>query len=279
MSNTLPDINLNMKKTSVIWLLVLIFTFFLTPIFTKAQKQSKADRLDSLKLKFRKDSARIYRFQKFRFRLALDQRNSWIKNTKANKVVPVSINGLQIGGILYERHTVGFGLYNIASFSTKAVKLTDNTNSIRFAELYMRYYTLFYEYAIICKKYFEIDIPIEIGLGRYTYNLKDETKNERLWNEDGPITIYGIGTQLIIKPVKWIGLVGMGGYRYTTFTPDHIESKNPNAVKETQLDFRNFYYSYGVWIDLRQIMRDVHFYGFKRPKYRKKLKAILASEG
>lgn len=268
-----------MKWKSVICLFLMLFCTFYINYNSKAQVLSKTERLDSLKLKFQKDSARIYRFQKFRFRIALDQRNSWIKNTKANKVVPVSINGFQIGSILYERHTVGFGLYNIAAFSTKAVRVTDNVNTIRFAELYMRYYTIYYEYALLSKKYFEIDVPLEIGLGKYDYNLKDETRNELLWHEDGPIKIYGIGAQLIIKPVKWIGLVGMGGYRYTTFSPDHINSKNPNATKETQLDFRNFYYSYGVWIDLRQILRDVRFYGFKRPKYRKNVKAILASNG
>lgn len=244
-----------------------------------SQRLTKTGQLDSLKLKFQKDSSRLYRFQKVRFRFALDQRNSWIRNTKANKVIPVSINGFQAGTILFERHTVGFGLYNIASQSTKAVKVTDNVNTIRYAELFMRYYTLFYEYAVVTKRYFEIDLPVEIGLGKYIYNLKDETRNTLLWHEDGPITILGIGTQLIIKPVKWIGLVGMGGYRYTVFNPAHIETKNPNAIKETQLDFRNFYYSYGVWVDLRQILRDVRFYGFKRPKYRKNVKAILASEG
>ena len=268
-----------MKKKLSSHFFVIILTVFLLPYCASAQKLSKSERIDSLKQKFQKDSARIYRFQKFRLRVALDQRNSWIRNTKANKLIPVSINGFQIGGILFEKHSVGFGLYNIALFSTKAVKVTDKANTIRFADLHMRYYTLFYEYAAYSSRYFEIDIPLEFGIGKYIYNLKDDTQYNLVWHEDGPIQIYGIGAQIIFKPLKWIGLVSMGGYRYTVFKPEHIFAKNPETKKETQLDLRNFYYSYGVWIDLRQIIRDTRFYGFKRPKYRKNLKAILASEG
>lgn len=105
-----------------------------------------------------------------------------------------------------------------------------------------------------------------MGLGRYVYNLKDETQTKLLWHEQGPIKLSSAGLQVIFKPLKWIGLVGMGGYRFVRFN------------EKTNLNFNNFYYSYGVWVDIRQIHRDLRFYGFKRPKYRKKVKAILASE-
>lgn len=222
--------------------------------------------IDSLTQKFRKDSARIYRFQKFRFRIALDQRKSWIKNQRSTHVVPVAINGFQIGVILFEHHTVGFGNYNIDAQSKKPVKISDQLNVVRYEELFMHYNTLFYEYRLIGKRYFEIDIPVEIGLGRYVYNLKDESRSKLLWHENGLMKIGGAGLQLIVKPLKWIGFVGMGGYRFAGFN------------KKTNLDFSNFYYSYGVWVDIRQIHRDIRFYWIKRPKYRKKVKAILASK-
>ncbi len=271
------SIALYMKKKLSAHYFALILTVFLLPFCAHAQKLSKTERIDSLKQKFQKDSARIYRFQKFRLRVALDQRGSWISNTKLNKTVPVSVNGLQIGVILFERHTIGIGFYEITRTAKKPKTVNDVNSPPKSGALDLRYNTLFYEFALFKKKYYEVDIPIEFGLGRYVYDVHQAGLNT--WHEQGPVIIYGLSAQLIIKPVRWIGLVGMGGYRYTTFSPNEIRSTNPNAEKETQLDFRNFYYSYGVWIDLRQIIRDTRFYGFKRPKYRKNLRAILASEG
>lgn len=231
-----------------------------------SQNTRTQQRLDSLKLRFQKDSSLIYRFQKFRFRVALDRRNSWIKNQRATKQIPVSINGFQLGAVLFEKHSVGFGLYNIAAESKRPAKINDQLNTVRYEELFMNYFTGYYEYVLLNKRFFEIDIPVELGLGRYVYNLKDETQTKLLWQEQGPIKLSSAGLQLILKPVKWIGLVGMGGYRFVRFN------------EKTNLNFNNFYYSYGVWVDIRQIHRDLRFYGFKRPKYRKKVKAILASE-
>lgn len=241
--------------------LLLFISFVLTSQNIRTQQS-----LDSLKLKFQKDSSRIYRFQKFRFRVAMDRRHSWIKNQRATKQIPVFINGFQLGAVLFEKHSVGFGLYNIAAESKRPAKISDQLNTVRYEELFMNYFTGYYEYVVLSKRFFEIDLPVEIGLGRYIYNLKDETQSKLLWHEQGPIKISSVGLQLILKPVKWIGIVGMGGYRLVRFN------------EKTNLNFNNFYYSFGIWVDIRQIHRDIRYYGFKRPKYRKKVKAILASE-
>lgn len=244
-----------------------LFVLFLTLCYAlTAQSISSRQKLDSLKLKLEKDSSRIYGFQKFRFRVALDRRNSWIKNQRATRQIPVSINGFQLGAVLFEKHSLGFGLYKIAAESKRPVKINDQLNTVRYEELFMNYFTAYYEYVVISKRFYEIDLPVEIGLGRYIYNLKDESQSKLLWHEHGPIKLSSAGLQLIIKPLKWIGIVGMGGYRFVRFN------------EKTNLNFNNFYYSYGIWVDIRQIHRDIRYYGFKRPKYRKKVKAILASE-
>jgi len=263
--NCLKSLLLAFYKRSFIRpvLIGLLLSFNITLFSQNIRTQQ---RLDSLKLQFQKDSSRIYRFQKFRFRVALDRRNSWIKNQRATKQIPVSINGFQLGAVLFEKHSVGFGLYNIAAESKRPAKINDQLNTIRYEELFMNYFTGYYEYVLLNKRFFEIDIPVELGLGRYVYNLKDETQTKLLWHEQGPIKLSSAGLQVIFKPLKWIGLVGMGGYRFVRFN------------EKTNLNFNNFYYSYGVWVDIRQIHRDLRFYAFKRPKYRKKVKAILASE-
>lgn len=240
-----------------------LLTFFTLSLFSQSTKQTL---LDSLHTKFVKDSIHNYRFKKVRPSFGIDQRNSWIKNERSSKLIPVAINGLQAGVILYEKHTIGIGLYAMNEQSKKAVKLTDNNNVIRYEELFLRYATLYYEYVIFDTRFFEMDLPIEIGLGRYTYDLKDETRSKLLWQEKGPVRLSGGGVEIILKPFKWVGISGLAGYRVTAFN------------KKTNLSFNGFYYSYGVWVDLRQIYRDIKFYGFKRPKYRKNVKSILASK-
>lgn len=220
--------------------------------------------LDSLNAKFQKDSLHNYRFKKVRPWLALDQRNSWIKNEKGLNKVPVTINGLQAGVILKEKHTVGFGVYTISNTSEKPKKLSDKNNKVTYEELLLKYITLTYEYKIVNTRFFDLVLPLEVGLGRYVYNLKDESQSQLLWREQGPVKVSGGGVNIVLKPLKWVGISGMGGYRIVVFN------------KRTNLNFNGFYYSYGVWVDLRQIYRDIKFYGFIRPKYRKKVKAISA---
>lgn len=222
---------------------------------------------DSLKIKFQKDSAHTYRFKKLRPWLAIDQRTSRIRNTKGVQKIPVTINGLQAGVIIKEKHALGFGLYTMNTTSQKPVKISDQNNAITYQELLLKYITLTYEYKIVDTRFFELDVPMEVGLGNYIYNLKDETQSKLLWHEQGPIKLTGGGVQIILKPFRWIGLSGMAGYRITAFN------------KKTNLNFNGGYYSYGIWIDLRRIYRDIKFYGFIRPKYRKNVKANANYKG
>lgn len=259
----LSNLNYLNFKTYLRFFFLIGFTLSFCNLFP--QPNRKQTLIDSLKIKFSKDSAHIYRFKKVRPYLAIDKRHSWITNQRSTKKIQVAITGFQIGIKLFERHTIGFGSYNIAKESKKAVKLVDQSSIIRYEDLFIHYSTIFYEYVIFNTRYFEMDLPLEIGLGRYVYNLKDESRTVLLWHEEGPLKISGGGVQIILKPVRWIGLSGMAGYRFATLN------------NKTNLNFNGFYYSYGVWIDLRQIYRDVKFYAFKRPDYRKKVKGILAS--
>jgi hypothetical protein len=244
-------------KSTITFLLPLLF------FFSGLHSQTS---IDSLRLKFQKDSAHTYRFKKLRPWFALDERNSWIRNEKGTKKVPVTIDGIQAGIILKEKHTIGIGLYTMNGSSQKPVKLSDGNNKITYQELLMKYSTLYYQYEIVDTRFFELDVPIEFGLGRYVYNLKNETQTQLLWREQGLIKISGGGVRMVLKPLRWIGLYGTGGYRIVVFN------------KKTNLNFNGAYYSYGIWVDIRQIYRDIKFYGFLRPKYRKKVKAILASK-
>jgi hypothetical protein len=207
--------------------------------------------IDSLKKKFHQDSAHHYRFKKWRPYISYDQRNSFIKK------LPVSYRGVQIGCIFKEAHTMGLGAYEISQKSKNGITTTDNQNNTIGVNIYLKYATLFYQYRLINKRFYEVDIPVELGAG--TSHIRLQNTNGLLINNlNKPIFPIGGGLQLILRPTKWFGASIMGGYRY---------------VGETykDLNFNGSYYSIGVWVDVRQVYRDIYFYVFMRRKYKKAL--------
>jgi hypothetical protein len=216
----------------------------------------KGVKLDSLKQKLKADSVWTYRFKKFRPFFSLDNRKSFIRNS------PVDFKGLQAGVIYKERHTVGLGIYRILQQTQRPVRTKDNTNRILSQRLTLNYLTLFYQYALIDKRYFEIDIPVEMGLGNATISMVDSLTQKELHRDEIPIIPLGISLQLVIKPFKWVGMSTMGGYRYVN-------------QKDDRLNFSGWYYSFGLWVDVRQIYRDIKFYGFIKKKYKREVAKLV----
>lgn len=225
---------------------------------TSQQKQQK---LDSLHDKLQKDSLHIFRFQKLRPYLAIDSRNSWIKNENGTKNVPINVNGLQLGVIIKERHTVGLGFYSMNNSSKDLQKLTDQNKRVTYQSLKMNYATLFYQYVIVDKRYFELDLPLEVGLGHFDYYLADSARQVIPKSaQSGTVRLTGGGVNIVLKPLRWIGLNAMGGCRFVVFD------------QRTKLNFNGVYYSYGVWVDIRQIIRDTNYYLIKKHRYKKQVK-------
>jgi hypothetical protein len=207
---------------------------------------------DSLTAKLKADSTHIYRFQKIRPYLNLDQRNSFIRGT------PINVNGLQAGILIKEKHVVGLGGYMITANSKQQVKTKTDKNITVNKALYMNYGTLFYQYVALDRRFWEIDIQAELGGGVYSYKFYDIHTNKLLSDKSAGILVGGLGPLLAFKPLKWIGIIGMIGYRFT-------------SEKNSNLNFNGVYYSYGVWLDVRQIIRDCNFYLIKKRKYKKQI--------
>ncbi len=74
----------------------------------------------------------------------------------------------------------------------------------------------------------------------------------------------GAGAKFIVKHIRWVGISTMIGYRYIPY-------------KQNLLDYDGLYYSLGIWVDFRQIYRDIKYYGVQKKRYRNKVKAILAN--
>ncbi len=220
------------------------------------QDSIKQHKIDSLKAKLHADSAHIYRFRKVRPFFSLDNRNSFIKDA------PVNVQGLQLGIILKEKHTLGFGFYTLQAnakqnFTTKNEKYIAVNRTLR-----LSYLTAFYQYAFVDTRYFELDLPLELGLGGYDVKLTDAVTNKLILDKKGGTIIIGGGVGITIKPFKWFGITGSAGYR-------NALDNNPNV------NFSGFFYSYGIWVGLGRIYRDVRYCGIKRKKCRKHIHYIL----
>lgn len=234
---------------------ILFFFYLAYPGFVYGQNSIQHHRIDSLTTKFKIDSAHIYRFKKVRPYASLDNRNSFIKDAAVN------VKGFQLGTILREKHTLGFGLYSLQNSSKQKFTTKNEKNIIAKRNLTLNYLTLFYQYVIIDTRFFELDVPLEVGLGGYHISLEDTLAHKIITDKRGGVYLTAGGVDIILKPVKWIGLSGSAGYRLAL-------DKNPN------INFSGAYYSIGLWVDLRQIYRDTRFYGFTRKKYRRQLKVL-----
>lgn len=234
-----------------------ILTLLLFPIVLPAQ-DPKQRIIDSLTLKLAKDSTFIYRFKKVRPYFSIDYRNA------ALRTAPVDVEGAQLGVRLFDKHKVGIGGYDMANWAkqkVKAFEIEQNANQ----ELKLWYFMAFYEYSVIDRRFFELTSSAEAGGGRYSlkyFNL--ETDEQKDYFSDYILPL-GSGLTLNLKPLKWIGLSGTAGLRYMF------------GIAGKRINFNGIFYSYGIWIDLRQIYRDTRYYGFKKPKYRKKIKEITAT--
>ncbi|MBA3664283.1 MAG: hypothetical protein H0W61_08760 [Bacteroidetes bacterium] len=225
------------------------------PVMAISQiNMARQKKTDSLLAKLKADSSHIYRFQKVRPYLSIDNRNSFINRQAVN------FKGLQAGVILHEKHTLALGLYKMSQNSKRSVKTLDGVKTAE-RSVSLNYLTFFYQYAVIDKRYFELDIPLEIGIGGYDIKFQD-TATGRIYKEiKGGIIPLGIGIQPVVKPLKWVGITFLCGYRF--------------VASHTAVNFNGLYYSIGLTLDIRQIIRDINYRGFKKKRYHSKLRVIL----
>ena len=236
--------------------LILVILSFKISVFCQNINDRQLKVRDSLGVKLKADSNHIFRFQKFRPYINLDQRNSFIKNAAIN------VNGLQLGTLIKEKHVLGIGGYIITSNSKQKVKTKTDKSIDVDRELDMKYITLFYQYVAIDRRFFELDFQTEVGVGKFDLKLYDSKTNKLILDRSAGLFVSGIGPLIAFKPFRWIGITGMAGYRFT-------------FEKNTNLNFSGAYYSYGVWLDLRQIIRDSNYYLIKKRKYKKQLKSEI----
>jgi hypothetical protein len=229
-------------------LLVLSLSLLPKPLL---QAQNKAFKLDSLKQQFIKDSTWIFRPKHVFPLLASDQRNSFINGK------PVNIWGIKAGVTLYDRHNMGLGGYSVTNSTQRYVARLDRTIN---QNTTLQYLTTFYEYSFIETRWWEVGVPVEIGIGKYNISSTDANTGRVLPSRKGFVVPLGTALDINFKPTKWFAINVMGGYRFV-------------ITDNSRLNFNGWFYSFGGTIYLRQIIQDLRYFDKKR-NYKKELEII-----
>jgi hypothetical protein len=227
------------------------FSFFagclicLAPLIVFGQ----TNKIDSLRRQLKEDSAYIFRPKKLKVLLSLDQRNTFLETKTANNT-PVFLRGVKMGLIIYERHKTGLGFYSLANNKRHISRVDGKPVDIDFT---FSYVTLFYEYYFIHTRRWDLGIPFDIGAGEY--QAIDPTEHL-----EGVVFPIGTAVDVHYKPIRWLSINAMGGYRQV-------------INNYTEINLSNWFYSWGFSINTRNVYEDSRYY-LKKRKYRKDVAAL-----
>lgn len=204
---------------------------------------------DSLRKKLAADSAHIYRKTLAKPYLRLEKRNSFVNATR------VDFFGFLAGANLHNRHIVSAGYYVLDVRSRAPVTTSENTGSFSFRR--MSYVNFCYQYIVHNSRYIQIHLPLEAGYGRYRALVAGGGTSPSEIVERGNFIPLACGAQFIVKALKSAGVTLISGYRYAYHDSEYLR-------------FEGFFYALGVWIDARQIYRDVRWHRTKK-RYRREV--------
>jgi hypothetical protein len=148
---------------------------------------------------------------------------------------------------------VGFGFYFSTKNTKKPFPVYDN-NAFADKRLDIKYITTFYQYILVRKRYYELHLPLEIGLGQMQSDFIYNGRQYKSLTDN--FTIGAAGAQFIIKPVRWAGISTILGYR---------------AATQKVID--GAFYAVGIWVGFKPITTDANYY-MKRRKYRKAVQGL-----
>jgi hypothetical protein len=231
----------------------LLLIFFLSEGL--AQSLSKKG---SLYFQFLKDSTFVYRSKVFRPYADIDLYQTRLNDLKVN------LNGFSLGIRYKNMHVLALAAHGVSLRDQKKVFNRFRDTAFVNERIQLRYISLLYQYTFINNRYIAIFIPSQLGVGRYMISIENDTRTQVIAKKSGNIIPGSVGTTLVLKPVKWVGISGTGGYRIAL-------DKNPN------LSFSGLFYGYGIWLDIQQIIRDTKFYGIVKPRYRKRMNALSSN--
>lgn len=187
--------------------------------------------------------------------LIIDNRNSFVQSS-AVRIIGLNV-GLTPRGKAYR---LGLAAYTLRrdysqlytySGKGKTMKLKDTFSP----QLSLTYFTPNFAYTFFNRRFIELSIPVDIGLGRSHYTVTDEKGNVTTDNK-GLFFPAEIGFGVLLKPTRWVGLSGSVGYRVSLKEIDYKE------------DFDGWYYGYRLNLFVGHIWHDWQRYHHARQAWR-----------
>ncbi len=196
---------------------------------------------------FIKDSTYIVRVKLVRPQFRFDNRTIFIKGQTLN------INGFDAGLLLKEKLRLTLGYYTSVKNITAEHETIDNIEYEREANL--NYGSINVEFIYKNTRYLSLGMPLDFNFGKNTLTHTNVISGEQQ-RASGFVFMTDFGLSAILKPIRWIGIKGIVGYRKTVI----------NQVKGARND--GFFTSIGIYVDIREVAKDVRMFKLKK-KYRK----------
>ena len=187
------------------------------------------------------------------FVLSLDNRQSFVQASA------VHIIGLNAGIMLPNRRwRIGLGGYTLSRsyadlyvYQIRNGRRTNKIISTLTPQLDLTYFTPNISYVFLQRRWLEVSLPFEFGLGRSHYTVTNQY-DQLQTDTRGLFFPVEFGVNVLLKPFRWVGVSGSVGYRKSVFEIDYKE------------DFDGLYFSYRLNVFVGNIWRDWRAYRIQR---------------
>ncbi|MGI4862883.1 MAG: hypothetical protein ACRYFZ_03100 [Janthinobacterium lividum] len=179
--------------------------------------------------------------------IILDNRNSFVQESA------VRIIGLNVGVVPRgKRYRLGLGAYTLRRNYSDLYTYSGKGKNQRLKDtltpaLDLTYFTPNFTYTFFNRRFIELSVPVDIGLGRSHYTITDE-KGKLTTDTKGLFIPAEIGLGVLLKPTRWVGISGTAGYRVSLKEIDYKE------------DFDGWYYGYRLNLFVGNIWHDCRHY-------------------
>jgi len=218
----------------------LSFILLFTLHFSIAQKLSREQ--------FIEDSIKIMAPKLVRPQVRLDNRPTFYQHQS------FILNGFDAGVLLKEKMRLTLGYYKMEDKLKDTKMPVDSTSGGRI--LRMELGAINSEIIYSNSRYFSLGMPLEIHTGYNEFRELKVNSDDVVSTEKGLIALVNFGLSVTFKPIRWIGLKGMVGYRKQAY----------NQLKDVNFD--GVLTAIGLNIDFREIVKDVQMMRLKR-KYKR----------
>jgi hypothetical protein len=212
----------------------------------------RADPRDSLATALLSDSTHIYRVTIAKPYLRLENRTSFLNHARVNFL------GFMAGVNLHQNHIVCAGYYQLDRRSKIPFRQAGTGRLHEYGNV--EFVNVSYQYIFLNRKHLQMQLPLEFGYGSYRVGIDNDLPTNAGIPEEGNFIPISGGLQSIIRPVRSAGISLMLGYRYAKH-------------EALALEFNGFYYAFGIWIDARQVYRDLR-YAWVKKRYREALEQL-----